>query len=254
MKLSVITVVYNNSKTIESTIQSVLGQSYNDVEYIIIDGASNDGTINVIQPFEEKISAIVSEPDKGMYDAMNKGIRLASGDAVGLLHADDIYADNKVLEKVATVLTDDEVDACYGDLVYVSEDDLDKIVRYWKSDTFIQGMFAKGWCPPHPTFFVKSKIYRKFGLYDLSYPIANDVELMMRYLEKFKIRTSYIPEILVKMRIGGVSNNSMRNIIWQNQQILKAAKNNSVPINTIGFIWHKLASRLSQYHSRPSNV
>lgn len=254
MKISIITVCFNSRSTIEDTIQSISSQNYQDIEYIIIDGSSNDGTVSLIKEHADKVTKWSSEPDKGIYDAMNKGIGMASGDIIGFLNADDLYADCYVLEKVAGIFKDFTVDACYADLVYVDPVDLNKVVRYIKSCDYVDGLFRKGWCPPHPTFFVKKSIYQQYGGFDLSYAIGNDVELMIRFLGRHKISTVYFPEILVRMRTGGVSNSSFLNIIRQNIEILKAMKRNGINVSPASFFISKFFSRLSQFYSRPNLI
>jgi len=246
MKVSIITVVYNNKNTIKDAIESVLNQTYKNIEYIIIDGASSDGTVEIIKSYGNKISKFISEPDNGIYDAMNKGIALATGDVVGILNSDDFYANNKVLERVVEVFKGCKCDSIYGDLVYVDKNDTDKIVRYWKSKPFNKGLFQKGWHPAHPTFFVKKEIYDKYGLFNLDFKIAADYELMLRFLEKYKISSSYIPEIFVKMRVGGESNKSIRNIIKANIECYKAWQTNGLKINPIVFLTKPL-SKIFQF-------
>jgi glycosyltransferase involved in cell wall biosynthesis len=249
--ISIITVCFNSVKTIEETIQSVLAQSYSEIEYIIIDGGSCDGTKEVVAKYAHKIAHVISEPDKGIYDAMNKGLKLARGEVIGLLNADDVYANNEVIAKIAKVMNSHSLDACFGDLIYFSSQNPEKIVRYWRSNHFVRGAFAKGWCPPHPTFFVKRDVYTQFGLFDTSYAMGNDVELMMRFLEKHQIQSEYVPEILVKMRVGGVSNRGLKNIWLQNKNIIKAARKLDIPISVVTFFIHKLLNRLSQFIQKP---
>ncbi|WP_198018167.1 glycosyltransferase family 2 protein [Hippea jasoniae] len=222
MLVSIITVVYNNKDTIKDAIESVLNQTYENIEYIVIDGASTDGTVDIVKSYGNRIDKFISKKDNGIYDAMNKGINLASGDIIGILNSDDFYVDSKVIEKVVEVFKDKNVDSVYGDLVYVDKDDTDKIIRYWKSKEYKEGLFKKGWHPAHPTFFVKKEIYNKYGVFNLDFKIAADYELMLRFLEKYKITTSYLPEVLVKMRIGGKSNISIKNIIKANIECYKA--------------------------------
>lgn len=213
MKVSIITVSLNNAEYIETCIQSVINQDYENIEYIVIDGDSTDGTLDTLGKYGSRISRLVSEPDNGMYDALNKGLCLASGEIVGLLHADDIFAHANVLSKVATILRDPQVDACYGDLLYVSRNDSNQIVRYWKSGPYNPRRFYRGWMPPHPAFFVKRSICEKYGMFNLALGSAADYELMLRFLLKNSITCTYIPEVLVKMRTGGQSNASLRNRI-----------------------------------------
>ena len=246
MKISIITVVRNNSSSIKDAIESVLRQTYNDIEYIIIDGSSTDGTLDIIQGYAKHITKIVSERDKGIYDAMNKGISLASGDIIGILNSDDVYFDENVIEEVIQAFEETLTDSLYGDLVYVEKNNLNKVVRYWKSSDFKIGSFAKGWHPPHPTFFTKKKLYEKYGLFDINMRISADFDLMLRFLEKDKITTSYLPKILVKMRTGGESNKSIRNIITSNISILKAFKKNNIPVNNFMYLFYRLMPKVIQ--------
>jgi len=248
MKVSIITVVYNNEDTIKDAIESVLNQTYKNIEYIIIDGVSTDGTVEVIKSYGDKIDKFISEKDNGIYDAMNKGIKLASGDIVGILNSDDFYANNNIIEKVVKEFEDKKVDSVYGDLVYVNAKDTNKIVRYWKSKPYKKGLFTKGWHPAHPTFFVKKEIYDKYGIFNLDFKIAADYELMLRFLEKYQISNSYIPEIFVKMRLGGESNQSIKNIIKANIESYNAWKVNGLYINLF-MILLKPLSKLFQYKS-----
>ena len=188
MKISIITVTFNNAAVLEDCIKSVLNQSHNSIEHIVIDGGSKDNTINILKKYQNHFSKFISESDQGIYHAMNKGINLADGDVIGFLNSDDFYAHNKVLSKVCEMLkSNPELDACYSDLIYVDQLKISKTVRYVKSNEFNEGLFSKGWCPPHPTFFVRRSVYKKFGNFDLSYKFASDVDLMMRFLEKYKI-------------------------------------------------------------------
>ncbi|MCX5704127.1 MAG: glycosyltransferase family 2 protein [Candidatus Omnitrophica bacterium] len=171
MKVSVITAVINSAKTIEGCIQSVLSQSHKDVEHIIIDGASWDGTLDIIGKYKDKIAGVVSEPDNGIYDALNKGISLASGDIVGFLHAGDFYAHNKVLETVVDVFKKQNVDSCYGDIQYVDKNNTDRVIRYWKSSKITPQGFIRGWMPPHPSFFVRLWVYKKYGFFKAEFKI-----------------------------------------------------------------------------------
>lgn len=247
MIISIITVCYNSLKTIEETICSVLEQDYPHIEYIIIDGGSTDGTQEIIARYRDRISIYVSERDDGIYDAMNKGIQRATGEIVGLLNGDDLYADKAVLSKVAAVFKSEAVQACYGDLIYFSDRDPNQVVRYWKSGEFKAGLFSRGWNPPHPTFFVRREVYSRWGAFDTSYSMGNDVELMMRFLEKYHLKAVYIPSLLVKMRLGGVSNRALKNILLQNKNILQAAKKLNIKISIWGFLWGKMINRLSQF-------
>lgn len=222
MKVSIITAVFNGREFIEATIQSVLDQTYDNIEYIVVDGGSTDGTLEIIKKYADRISKWTSGPDKGIYDALNKGIRLSSGDVIGFLHADDLYADEKVVGKVAMLMTRSKADSCYGDLLYVDKNDTGRVIRYWKSCPYGKGLFQRGWMPPHPTFFVRKEIYGRCGPFNTDFRIASDYELMLRFLEKEKISTCYIPEVLLKMRIGGTSNRSLRNVAIKTMEDYRA--------------------------------
>ncbi|KJS01664.1 MAG: family 2 glycosyl transferase [Desulfobulbaceae bacterium BRH_c16a] len=250
MKISIITVCFNSVETLANTIESVASQMYQDTEYLIVDGGSEDGSVEIIRSNEAKLDRWVSEPDDGIYDAMNKGLSMSTGDIVGFINSDDVYADSNALGQVAEVFVDPSVDACYADLVYVKRDNLQEVVRYCKSCEYQDGLFEKGWCPPHPTFFVKKDIFEKMGNFELSYSMGNDVELMMRFLARYKIESRYIPKILVKMRMGGESNRSLVNVVKQNVEILRAGKSNGIKISVPFFLMTKIISRVAQYQAK----
>ena len=246
MKISIITVCFNSAKTITDTIQSVANQDYTDIEHIIVDGGSTDGTVEIISK-ASNVAHFISEPDDGIYDAMNKGIALAKGDVVGILNADDFYTSNHVLSKIATVFENPSIDACYADLVYVDQNNTDQVVRYWKSSPFKQGLFLKGWMPPHPTFFCRKSVYEKYGVFNLYYKIAADVEILFRFIEQVGIKTVYLPELLIRMRIGGTTNKSISNILIQNREILTVLVNHYGDVSYFKFFINKLASRVKQF-------
>ena len=246
MKISIITVCWNSEKTIEDTIQSVLAQDYKDLEYIIIDGASTDGTLEIINKYKDKIFQIVSEKDSGMYNALNKGFHLASGEVVGLLNADDVLADSSVISEVAKKFLETNADAIWGDLLYVDQKDTKKIIRNWESSEYKEGAFKNGWMPPHPCFYVKKEIYEKFGYLREDMKIAADYEVMLRLLERHKIKSAYIPKVLVRMRIGGMSNKNIGNIIRANKESYKAWELNGLKISPFRILL-KPISKLIQY-------
>jgi len=224
MKISVITVSFNSEDSIRDTIESVVSQDYADLEYIIVDGASTDNTLEIIKSYGEKISKFVSESDHGIYDALNKGIKLVSGDIIAILHADDLYADKQVLSKVVRAFFEQEVEAVYGDLVYVNNTDVDKISRYWQAGTVDRKKIRNGWMPPHPAFFVRKHLYRDYGAFESKYRIAGDYDFMMRVLWQHRVPSFYLPEVLVKMRLGGVSNRSLSLILRKSREDLEVIR------------------------------
>ena len=226
MKVSIITVSYNSAKTIEDTIHSVLNQDYNNIEYIVIDGLSSDNTVEIINRYKSEISHFISEPDSGIYDAMNKGVVASTGDLIGILNSDDVYENSSVISNIINAL--DGNDAVYADLVYVQQDNLNRIKRVWKSGKYKVDSFLFGWMPPHPTFFVKKECYEKYGLYNTALNSAADYELMLRFIHKNKIRIAYYTNVIVKMRLGGVSNLSMMNRCRANREDKLAWKMNNL--------------------------
>jgi glycosyltransferase involved in cell wall biosynthesis len=222
VKISIITVTYNSAETIEETLLSVLGQSHEDIEYIVVDGQSTDGTLTILKKYEGRLSKIVSEKDTGLYHALNKGIDLATGEVIGILHSDDFYLHRDVVKRYAEVFAEKQVSAVYSDLYYVDKTNPDKIVRKWKSGDFKPGAFINGWMPPHPTFFVKKEIYEKFGKFNLDFKTAADYELMLRLIHRHGISIAYLAEYTVKMRVGGKSNISLRNRLKANLEDRKA--------------------------------
>lgn len=224
MKISIITACYNADATIERTIKSVLNQSYKNIEYIIVDGGSRDKTLEIIERYSHGISNMVSEPDKGIYDALNKGITLATGDFIGFLHADDAFASSQIIEKITQFATNS--DAVYGDLQYVSEND--KVIRHWESGLFSLKALKRGWMPPHPTLYIKRELYNQIGHFNLEYKIASDYDLMLRLLSVPNLKVAYLPEVVVLMRVGGASNKSLSNIIKKSKEDYKAIKRNKI--------------------------
>lgn len=251
MKISIITVTYNCELVLSDCLNSVASQKYKNIEHIIIDNASTDGTISLLNAKRDQLALLVSEKDEGIYHAMNKGIKLATGDIIGFLNSDDFYINNEVISKVASEFKKEiSLEACYSDLVYVNKNYTSKIVRYFKSCEFKKGLFSKGWCPPHPTFFVRKSVYEKYGNFNLDYCLAADVELMMRFFEVHKIKSHYIPEVWVKMRMGGTTNKSLKNILIQNLEILNSLKKNGLRANPVIFFLYKLISRAIQFLKR----
>lgn len=245
-KISIITVCYNSAETIESTLKSVISQDYPNIEYIIVDGGSTDNTLHIVQQYKQKISKIISEKDEGIYFAINKGIALASGDVIGILHADDFYADTEIISKVMNVFEKQQVDTVYGDLQYVDRQQSRQIKRHWEAGAYKPELFLKGWMPPHPSFFVKSTCYTRYGAYNTGLRSSADYELMLRLLYKYKCSATYIPEVLVKMRVGGQSNHSLRNRIRANREDKRAWKINGLHPHMFTFI-RKPLSKLKQF-------
>ena len=222
MKVSIITITYNSESTLIDTIDSVINQTYKDIEYIIIDGKSTDSTISIVHSYKNKISTFISEKDNGLYDALNKGISLATGDIIGVLHSDDFYTNHHIIEKIVQTFKLNQSDAVYADLYYVDKDDVNKIFRKWKSGHYTHGMFLNGWMPPHPTFFVRRSCYEKYGSFNLDLVSAADYELMLRFIHKHQIKLAYLPEFIIKMRVGGKSNASIANRVRANNEDRKA--------------------------------
>lgn len=246
MKISIITIAYNSEETIEDTIISVLAQSHNDIEYIVVDGASKDSTMDIVNKHKAGISTIISEPDKGIYDAMNKGVLAATGDVIGILNSDDFYADNDVIKDVNTAFEKGDIKGLYADLVYVDRNNPSRIVRNWKSGDYRPGLFLKGWMPPHPTFFVKKECYDRLGIYSTSLKSAADYELMLRFIHKEKIKLGYLPRVITKMRLGGQSNVSLKNRIRANQEDRKAWSMNGLKPGLFTLI-RKPLGKIKQY-------
>lgn len=249
MKVSIITITYNSAETVEDTIQSVISQDYPDIEYIIVDGASKDNTLSIVDRYKDKIAIIQSEPDKGIYDAMNKGVRLATGDLIGILNSDDFYADAQVISDIVKTVQSTAADGCYADLVYVDRNETSRVVRTWKSGEYRHGQFMRGWMPPHPTFFVKRTVYEAYGSYTLQLRSAADYELMLRFIHKHGIRVSYLPRVITKMRAGGQSNVTIKNRWRANREDRLAWKMNGLQP---GFftLMRKPLSKLLQFIKR----
>ena len=253
MKISIITATWNSSATIENAILSVASQTYPQVQHIVVDGNSSDETLAIVFRHAHRIDKLISEPDHGIYDAMNKGISLATGDVIGILNSDDFYAHTRVLEKVAGIFEEESIDTCYGDLVYVDPANLERINRYWRSGQHRPGSFYQGWMPPHPTFFVRRRVYEKYGNFNLSLGTAADYELTLRFLLKYGVSTTYIPEVLVHMRSGGASNASLKSRLATIRMANRSWQVNHLKPHpwTLTF---RLLSKLVQYTRVPEAV
>ena len=228
MVVSIITATNNSGGTLEQCIKSVIGQTYKKIEYLIIDNCSTDASLDIARSYSENIKRIVSEPDKGIFDALNKGIKLATGDIIGFLHADDFYVSPEVIGKVVDKFRETGSDAVYGDLNYVGKNNAQKIIRKWVAGEYDEKKLRRGWMPPHPSLFVRRMCYTNFGYFNLNYRIASDYELILRFLAREKISISYLPEVLVNMRTGGTSNSNLRNIIKKSSEDLKALKEHKI--------------------------
>jgi glycosyltransferase involved in cell wall biosynthesis len=246
VKVSIITISYNAVDTLEDTILSVISQTYADLEYIVIDGASTDGSLDVIDKYRDKIDRVISEPDEGIYFAMNKGVNMATGDVIAILNADDTYASADIITKVVSRLSESNTDSLYGDLHYVDRNRAENVVRRWKAGKFVRSFFLKGWMVPHPTFFVRKKIYEKYGLFNTELKSSADYEFMVRVLYKEKISTTYLPEVMVNMKRGGQSNLSLQNRIKANKEDRLAWDLNGLKPETFTFI-KKPFRKISQF-------
>lgn len=245
MKISVVTAVFNRAGTIREAITSVQRQSYAHVEHVIQDGGSNDGTLEKISELSNESTRLTSERDDGIYDAINRGIKRASGDVIGLLHSDDFLAGAEVISKVAAKFADPQIDGVYGDLQYVSAGDTDRVIRHWTSGEYNPRLLAKGWMPPHPTLYLRREVFDRFGLYDTSFSIAADYDAMLRYLAQGGIKLAYIPEVMVKMRLGGESNRSLERILQKSREDYRAIRKNQV--GGLGTLAAKNLSKIGQF-------
>ena len=254
MKISLITVCFNSVETIHSAIESVLSQTYENIEYIIVDGKSTDGTVDLIANYKLRITEnfpnidfkFISEKDNGLYDAMNKGIRMATGDVIGIINSDDLFCDNDAMNKISSIFKlNENIDAVYANLYYVDKNDVSKIVRKWICGT--QAAFKKGWHPAHPTLYVRKNVYDKYGLFDLSFNLAADFEIMLRFFERYKISAYYLSDFLIKMRLGGTTNKNIKNIYKQNIECIRAFKQNNLKVNKVLYPIYRLLPKLLQY-------
>lgn len=252
MKVSIITVCFNIAETIEETIKSVLSQDHNDIEYIIVDGGSTDGTLNIINSYQKDIHKVISEPDNGIYDAMNKGFRLSNGDIVAALNGDDIYADKSTVNRMAEFIESKDLDAAYGDLIYVNRHDTQHVKRFWQPGPYKKGAFRYGWVIPHPTFFCRKEIFEKYGYFNDTMQIAADFELMLRLIEKHRIKIDYLPEVIVKMSSGGKAN-VLKGIISGNKEIIKSFRLNGLRLSPLFFL-RKPITKISQLFARPDHA
>lgn len=245
MKVSVITATYNSALTISETLKSLEQQTYQDIEYIVIDGASTDNTLTIVRNESTRVIKIISEPDSGIYDALNKGILAATGDVVGFLHSDDVFASVDSVQQIVDAFVQDNKDAVYGDLQYVSAIDSSKVIRLWKSGQYSRNKLKRGWMPPHPTFYMKRECYERLGIFDLRYRIAGDYDSLLRYLWGGNVSMSYCEHVLIKMRVGGASNRSFKNIWLKSCEDNRALKNSGLAV--LPALFWKNFSKIPQF-------
>ena len=242
MEFSIITIAYNSADSISETFHSVKNQAFKDYEYLLIDGGSIDGTLAIAKK-QDHIYKVVSEPDNGIYDAINKGIKNSTGNVIGFLNSDDTFYDENTLQYIFDTF-DDNTDCVFGDLIYTDKNE--KVKRAWKGSEFKKGAFKKGWMPAHPTFYCRRSVYEKLGLYDDSFKIAGDFELMLRFLEKHNIRSKYIPHTLINMKVGGASNNGLKSKLDILKEEFRAFDKNDISINKLSYIFHK-AKKIKEF-------
>ncbi|MFT3807440.1 glycosyltransferase family 2 protein [Arenimonas sp.] len=254
MRISILTATYRCEDTIADCLASIAQQTHPDIEHLVIDGGSPDGTLRILEQHRTRISQLISERDDGLYDALNKGLALCTGEVVGVLHADDLYADARVLERIAHMFEDPSVMACYGDLLYVRRQDTDRVVRYWRAGEFAKAKLRRGWMPPHPAFFARRSLYQRFGGFDTGFRIAADYESLLRMLTSLEGRVAYLPEVLVRMRLGGTSNRSLGQIIRKSREDYRAIRRHRQ--GGIGTLLWKNLSKLGQFvgHPNPKNA
>jgi len=229
-KVTIITATYNSSSSLKKCLDSVIYQDYNDMEYLIIDGKSSDDTLNIVKDYQQKCPYIklISEKDNGVYDALNKGINLATGDIIGFVHSDDFLASNDIINDIISFMKSESLDGVYGDLQYVDKHNIQKVIRNWKSCGFKLSLLKQGWMPPHPTLFLKKEVYEKYGLFDLSYKISADYDFILRIFKDTELKFGYLPKVVTKMRVGGASNRSIKNIIQKTKEDFRAIRSNDI--------------------------
>lgn len=249
MKISVITACYNSGATLADALDSVSAQTWPELEHIVVDGGSTDNTLEIIKERGKRVSRLITGPDGGIYDALNKGIKAATGDIVGIMHSDDLYACDSALQKVAEFMAAKGTDGCYGDLVYVERGNTDKIIRYWKSGEYDRENFRRGWMPPHPALFVKREVYAKYGGFDTEYKISADYELMTRLLYRHRLKAAYLPDLIVKMRFGGESNRGAANLIRKSLEDYRIIKRYG--LGGAGTLVIKVVSKIPQFFRKP---
>jgi len=250
MKVSIITVVFNAENTIADALRSVASQTHRDIEHIVIDGASSDGTLRLIQANSDRIATLISEPDRGIYDAMNKGLKLATGEVIGMLNADDILQDESIISQVVAAHRDQELDACYADLVYVKQDDVTRVTRFWRSRDYQKGLCFNGWMPAHPTLYLKRRVYDQVGNFNADLRYQSDLEFCARAFEVHAITSRYIPKLWVRMRLGGVTNNSIESMVKGNWESYLALRKLGMKKDPISYFLIKFGSKLPSFFRR----
>jgi glycosyltransferase involved in cell wall biosynthesis len=250
MKVSIITVVFNAEHTIADALRSVASQTHSDIEHIVVDGASTDATLRVIQANSDRVAKLISEPDKGIYDAMNKGLELATGEVIGLLNADDVLQDETIISQVAAAHADQDLDACYADLVYVKQNDLTQVTRFWRSRDYKKGLCFNGWMPAHPTLYLKRRVYDRVGNFNTDLRYQADLEFCARAFEVHTIASRYIPSLWVRMRLGGVTNNSIESMLKGNWESYLALRKLGLKKDPISYFLIKFGSKLPSFLRR----
>ncbi|CAM3474998.1 glycosyltransferase family 2 protein [Aequorivita lipolytica] len=248
MKVSIITATYNSAQTINNCMDSVLGQTYKNIEYVVIDGNSKDRTVEIIKARAAEHLNIkwVSEADKGIYDALNKGIEMATGEIIGFVHSDDYLAGPEIISEIVKIFEEGDTDGVYGDLEYVNKEDTMRVIRSWKSRNFHPKLLKKGWMPAHPTLFLKKEVYQKHGSFDLKFKIAADYDFMLRVLRDPSLKFSYVPKVITKMRVGGASNRSLKNMYQKSREDFTVIKSNGIPF-PIRVLLFKNFSKIPQF-------
>ena len=248
MRISIITVAYNAARTIADTLESVAAQTHPEIEHIVVDGASTDGTLDVIERHHDKLTKVISEPDRGIYDAMNKGIRVATGDVIGFLNADDVFAQKNVLAMVAEIMKREHLDALFGDVEFFRPDNPGRTIRRYSSAHFRPDRSAWGWMPAHPALFVRREVFQRVGVFRTDYRIAGDFEFVARAFGKNTLRYRHLPEVLVRMRTGGISTAGWRNTLLLNREVLRACRENGIPTNMLKILSKYPAKLLEYFH------
>ncbi len=246
MKVSIITATLNVDGTLAEAAESLFAQTHTDIEYIVVDGGSTDGTQELVRSFGDKVATFISEPDHGIYDAINKGFAKSSGEVVGLLHADDMFAGPETIEKIVQQFRTSQCDAMYGDLQYVHRSNPSRVIRQWNSGPFLPGMISRGWMPPHPTLFIRREVFLKHGPYNLRYKTAADYDFMLRILKDNQLRIGYLPEVLVRMRMGGASNRGLGELIRKSREDMLIMKSHQLPFPLFALL-SKNFSKISQF-------